>query len=77
MIEAFINITGKKNHIRTRVTSATVSSHQRQRLMGESEIPTSERYRVLRQTSTSCFLNSDCVRNLSGRRCISNKRHAH
>lgn len=44
MVGAFINITDKNNHIRTRVNSAPVTSHLRQRMMVEPEIPTSERY---------------------------------
>lgn len=43
MIEAFINITDKNNHIRTGVNSATVSSQHKQRMMVDPEIPTSER----------------------------------
>lgn len=44
IVEAFINITGKNNHIRTRVNSAPVSFHQRQRMMVEPEMPISARY---------------------------------
>lgn len=48
IIEAFINITGKNNHIRTRVNSAPVSVHQRQRITVDPEMPIFARYRLVR-----------------------------
>lgn len=44
MVQAFINITGKTKHIRTRVNSAPVSYYQWQRMMVESPPP---RFRVV------------------------------
>lgn len=42
MVEVFINITGKNNHISTRVNPAPASSHQKQRMMIEMQIGQNE-----------------------------------